>query len=200
MINFTIESVTRILNGKLFKGVDYTNLPVKKIVTDSRNFFEGNNTVFIALKGPRNNGHRYISNLAAKAIAAFIVSESKVITDKATFILVEDTTVALQQLAAFNRAQMKYPVIGITGSNGKTIIKEWLFNLLTNQYRIVRNPKSYNSQVGVPLSVLLMDSSHNLGIFEADEPWRPWKTVEYYTNWNNTGSTFFWNFSNKWIK
>ncbi|HCE58200.1 MAG TPA: bifunctional UDP-N-acetylmuramoyl-tripeptide:D-alanyl-D-alanine ligase/alanine racemase [Prolixibacteraceae bacterium] len=167
MINFTIESVTRILNGKLFKGVDYTNLPVKKIVTDSRNFFEGNNTVFIALKGPRNNGHRYISNLAAKAIAAFIVSESKVITDKATFILVEDTTVALQQLAAFNRAQMKYPVIGITGSNGKTIIKEWLFNLLTNQYRIVRNPKSYNSQVGVPLSVLLMDSSHNLGIFEA---------------------------------
>ncbi|MGE0021260.1 MAG: bifunctional UDP-N-acetylmuramoyl-tripeptide:D-alanyl-D-alanine ligase/alanine racemase [Draconibacterium sp.] len=167
MIDLTIESVTRILNGKLFKGVDYTNLPVKKIVTDSRNFFEGNNTVFIALKGPRNNGHHYISNLTTKAIAAFIVSEIAVITEKATFILVEDTTVALQKLAAFNRVQMKYPVIGITGSNGKTIIKEWLFNLLSKQYRIVRNPKSYNSQVGVPLSVLLMDSSHNLGIFEA---------------------------------
>ncbi len=167
MFDFTIESVTRILNGKLFKGVDYKNLQVKKFVTDSRNFFEGNNTVFIALKGPRNNGHHYISNLASKTIAAFIVSESAVITDKATFILVEDTTVALQQLAAFNRLQMKYPVIGITGSNGKTIIKEWLFNLLSKQYHIVRNPKSYNSQVGVPLSVLLMDITHNLGIFEA---------------------------------
>ncbi len=167
MIDFTIESITRILNGKLFKGEDYTNLPVKKFVTDSRNFFEGNNTVFIALKGPRNNGHHYISNLTAKAIAAFIVSENAVITDKATFILVEDTTVALQQLATFNRAQMKYPVIGITGSNGKTIIKEWLFNLLSKQYNIVRNPKSYNSQVGVPLSILLMNITHNLGIFEA---------------------------------
>lgn len=167
MIDFTIESITRVLNGKLFKGIGYNNLPAGKIVTDSRNFFDGKSSVFVALKGPRNDGHHYISNLIAKGIAAFVVSDFEVVTEKATFILVEDTTTALQSLAAFNRSQMIFPVIGITGSNGKTITKEWLFSLLSKQYNIVRNPKSYNSQIGVPLSVLLMDKTYNLGIFEA---------------------------------
>jgi Alr-MurF fusion protein len=167
MIDLTTESVARILNAKLFKGIGYKNSPVNRFITDSRNFFEGNNSIFIALKGPRNNAHNYIPNLSGKGIAAFVISDSSVITDNETFILVDDTTFALQQLATFNRKQLNYPVIGITGSNGKTIVKEWLFSLLSNQYNIVRNPKSYNSQVGVPLSVLLMNTSHQLGIFEA---------------------------------
>lgn len=167
MIDFTTESVAHILNAKLYKGIGYQNSQVQKFATDSRTFFDGSNTIFIALKGPRNNGHHYIANLTGKGIAAFIVSESSVINPNETFILVDDTTRALQQLAAFNRAQLNYPVIGITGSNGKTIVKEWLFSLLSNQFNIVRNPKSYNSQVGVPLSVLLMSPDYQLGIFEA---------------------------------
>src|SRR5690606_11277804 len=106
-------------------------------------------------------------NLMEKGISAFVVSDKSVISQKATFILVENTTAALQKLAAFNRLQQNYPVIGITGSNGKTIVKEWLHNILSGEFKIVRNPKSYNSQVGVPLSVLLMDSGFDLGIFEA---------------------------------
>ena len=167
MTDFSIDLITRVLNGKLFKGTGYTNSPVKKILTDSRNFFDGKNSVFIALKGPRNDGHHYISNLISKGIEVFIVANSEVISEKATFILVNDTTTALQQLAEFNRRKMNYPVIGITGSNGKTIVKEWLFSLLSKQFNIVRNPKSYNSQVGVPLSLLLMETTNTLGIFEA---------------------------------
>jgi len=167
MIDLTTESVALILNAKLFKGIGYKNSPVNRFVTDSRNFFEGKNSVFIALKGPRNNGHNYIANLSGKGIAAFVISDSSVINNNESFLLVDDTTSALQQLAAFNRNQLNYPVIGITGSNGKTIVKEWLFSLLSNQYNIVRNPKSYNSQVGVPLSVLLMNAGHQLAIFEA---------------------------------
>jgi len=167
MIEFTTESVAQILGAKLYKGIGYQNSQVQKIVTDSRTFFDGSNTIFIALKGPRNNGHNYIPNLSGKGIAAFVISESSAINPNETFMLVDDTTRALQQIATFNRKQLNYPVIGITGSNGKTIVKEWLFSLLSVQHNIVRNPKSYNSQVGVPLSVLLMNAGHQLGIFEA---------------------------------
>ena len=85
----------------------------------------------------------------------------------ANFIFVDDTLIALQNLAAHHRSQFNYPVIGITGSNGKTIVKEWLYQLLSPDYNIVRSPRSYNSQIGVPLSVWQMSEEHNLAIFEA---------------------------------
>lgn len=167
MLNYNITEIGTILNAELVKGSDFNNQKIAQIVIDSRNYFKVENSLFVALVGPRNNGHSYIPNLIEKGISAFVVSDRSVIDPKAAFILVEDTTVALQKLAAYNRDRQKYPIIGITGSNGKTIVKEWLHNILSGEFKIIRNPKSYNSQVGVPLSVLLMEPGFDLGIFEA---------------------------------
>ncbi|HPE77981.1 MAG TPA: UDP-N-acetylmuramoyl-tripeptide--D-alanyl-D-alanine ligase, partial [Draconibacterium sp.] len=167
MIGFTLSEIASVLNAELFVAQNLSNQKITQIVTDSRTFFKGDNSLFFALTGPRNNGHSYIPNLIEKGISAFVVSDRLSISKKATFILVEDTTAALQKLASYNRQKQNYEVVGITGSNGKTIVKEWLHNILSGEFKIVRNPKSYNSQIGVPLSVLLMDSEFNLGIFEA---------------------------------
>ncbi len=167
MINYTISEIANILNAELNQGSGFTNQLITNIVTDSRTWFKGENAVFVAITGPRNNGHSYIPNLIKKGITTFIISDATVICKKATFLLVENTTAALQKLAAHIRQQHDYQVIGITGSNGKTIVKEWLHQLLAGEFKIVRNPKSYNSQIGVPLSVLLMNRDFDLGIFEA---------------------------------
>jgi len=167
MINFTITKISEVINGRLFSKGDFTDLNINHIAIDSRTVFKGENSAFFALIGPRNNGHSYIVDLINKGISVVVVSDKTAISPQANFILVDNTTKALQQLATFNRTQFNYPVIGITGSNGKTIIKEWLYSLLSSYYKIVRNPKSYNSQVGVPISVLLMNSNYDLGIFEA---------------------------------
>ncbi len=167
MIDFTLSEIASVLDAELVKSPNFTDHKIKQIVIDSRTYFKNADSVFFALNGPRNNGHSYISNLIEKGISAFVVSDKSVISSKASFILVENTTSALQKLAAYNRSQHNYPIVGITGSNGKTIVKEWLHNILSGEFKIVRNPKSYNSQIGVPLSVLLMDPGYDLGIFEA---------------------------------
>ena len=167
MIEITVDEISEIVHGKLEGKKSNFHLPISKIVTDSRTFFSGKHAIFFAITGPRNNGHNYIRGLIKKGISCFVVSDKSVITDDAAFILVENTTSAIQKLAAHYRQQFKYQVIGITGSNGKTIVKEWLHSLLGNKFQIVRSPKSYNSQIGVPLSVLQMDANYNLGIFEA---------------------------------
>jgi len=167
MLKFSTTEISQIINGKLIKKSGFQNQIITQIITDSRTFFKNNNSLFFALIGPRNNGHSYVEELSTKGISVFVVSDAALVNTKANFILVEDTTKALQKLAAFNRDRQNYPVVGITGSNGKTIIKEWLNDLLSDNYKIVRSPKSYNSQIGVPLSILLMNSSYNLGIFEA---------------------------------
>jgi alanine racemase len=167
MKELTVEKIAGILDGQIFRSNNFRNFQVEKIIIDSRSFFNIQNSVFFALKGPRNDGHHYIESLIVKGVSTFVISEPDFISPEATFILVTDTTKALQHLAAFVRGQFNYPVIGITGSNGKTIVKEWLFSILSGQFKIVRNPKSYNSQVGVPLSVLLMEDNYNLAIFEA---------------------------------
>ncbi len=167
MIEFSIAEISKIVNGKLIGNVASRNLKITQIVSDSRTFFNPKNALFFALVGPINNGHSYVSDLIQKGINVFVVSEVSVTNKNAIFILVDNTTVALQKLATFNRQQYNYPVIGITGSNGKTIVKEWLHELLSSHFKIVRSPKSYNSQIGVPLSILLMNPTFNLGIFEA---------------------------------
>ncbi|SHJ25428.1 UDP-N-acetylmuramoyl-tripeptide--D-alanyl-D-alanine ligase [Tangfeifania diversioriginum] len=166
-ITNSILEISQIIEGKLFAPPDFSDWRIEKIVTDSRTYFGGKNALFFALVGPRNNGHHFIPELIKKGVTAFIVSEKKFITGDAAFILVKNTTSALQKLAAFHRARFQYPVVGITGSNGKTIVKEWLHEILSGQLKIIRSPKSYNSQTGVPLSVLLMDNNYNLAIFEA---------------------------------
>lgn len=141
---------------------------IDSISIDSRSLQNGENTMFFAISGPNNNGHAYINELIDKGVRHFVVTHIPETTvGKANFLVVENTLEALQKLAAYYRSLFDFPIIGITGSNGKTIIKEWLNFLLSPDYNIIRSPKSYNSQVGVPLSILGINEKHNLGIFEA---------------------------------
>jgi len=143
---------------------------ISQIITDSRTVFAPETSLFIAIKGERHDGHQFIEELYRRGIRNFLISDSKIDLKKypeANFLKVENSLAALQKWAASHRAKFNFPIIAITGSNGKTIVKEWLFQLLRNEYSIVRSPKSYNSQLGVPLSVLQMNETHTLGIFEA---------------------------------
>jgi len=135
---------------------------------DSRQPWHAEDTLFIALSGKHHDGHRYIDALRKRGACCFLVERGKVPQDGGLSVIeVEDTRKALQALAAWHRSQFSLPVIGITGSNGKTVVKEWLNQLLGDSERIVRNPGSWNSQVGVPLSVWAIGADHTLGIFEA---------------------------------
>lgn len=142
---------------------------IKYLLLDSRKVYSPTASLFFALKGPRRDGHQFIPELYKKGVRSFVITEEQDVSvyPDANFIIVNDTLVALQQLAVYHRSRFNIPVIGITGSNGKTIIKEWLYQLLHEEYIIVRSPKSYNSQIGVPLSVWQMDEQYTLGIFEA---------------------------------
>jgi len=165
---YAITDLTEVTKGTFIseKGNNFT---VQNIIIDSRNYFNDADTLFVAIDGDNNNGHNYIRPLYEKGCRGFLVSESFDAADfpEAYFIVVENTILAFQQIAAYHRQQFDIPVIGITGSNGKTIIKEWLYYYLRHKYNIVRSPKSYNSQVGVALSILQLTNQHTLAIFEA---------------------------------
>jgi alanine racemase len=165
-LKLILKNIVPIIKAKWF-GNDDTAL-ISSISIDSRSFQNDKNTLFFALSGPNHDGHIYIEELIGKGVLHFVVAKiPENLEDKANFLLVDNTLDALQKFAAFYRSQFEFPVIGITGSNGKTIIKEWLNFLLSPDFNIIRSPKSYNSQVGVPLSVLGINEKHNLGIFEA---------------------------------
>lgn len=142
---------------------------VEYLLIDSRKLFASPRSLFFAIKGVRNDGHTHIATAYEQGIRLFIVEQDIAIEKYplASFIKVASSTVALQTLATTHRNQFNYPVVGITGSNGKTTVKEWLYQLLSPKFKCVKNPGSYNSQVGVPLSVWQMNSMHELGIFEA---------------------------------
>jgi alanine racemase len=163
-MNYTIKNICDVVNGK-FLQFDH-NDEITELLIDSRKLYVAPASLFFAIKAPRRNGHEFIYELFEKGVRNFIVSEL-VKLPAGNIIRVNDVIEAMQQLAASHRSKFKIPVIGITGSNGKTIVKEWLYQLLHDQFNIVRSPKSYNSQIGVPLSVWQMDESHRLGIFEA---------------------------------
>jgi alanine racemase len=167
MMGYKLENISFIVNGKTLQI--FENGFIEHLLLDSRKIYSPSTSLFFALKGPRRDGHQFISELYNKGVKSFVVSEKIKIADfpEGSFILVDDTLEALQRLAAFHRKQFTIPVIGITGSNGKTIVKEWLYQLLHEKFNIVRSPKSYNSQIGVPLSVWQMNSHHELAIFEA---------------------------------
>ncbi len=161
---YTLSEINSIVKGTL-NGIG--EMPYSFFITDSRQVTNTEEVLFFALVSERNDAHRYIDELIEKGVKAFVVSNKAFITSTASFILVDDTLQALQDLAAHHRSQFKIPVIGITGSNGKTIVKEWLYQLLKDDKTICRSPKSYNSQIGVPLSVLNLNKTHQLAIFEA---------------------------------
>lgn len=147
---------------------------INYLLTDSREqIHNADQTLFFALRTDKNNGAKYIPSLIEKAVKTFVVDEQSVhlipncLTEGIVCLVVEDSLVALQALAAYKRSLYKGIVIGITGSNGKTVVKEWLYQLLKDDYTIVRSPKSYNSQIGVPLSVWQLQEDITLAIFEA---------------------------------
>ncbi|MFB9844850.1 bifunctional UDP-N-acetylmuramoyl-tripeptide:D-alanyl-D-alanine ligase/alanine racemase [Mucilaginibacter ginsenosidivorans] len=140
---------------------------ISVLLTDSRRITNAAEGLFFALSG-RRNGHEFIAEAYAAGVRNFVVThQTEIKMPEANFLLVGDVLGALQKLAAYHRSRFKLEVIGITGSNGKTIVKEWLYQLLTPDKNTVRNPKSYNSQIGVPLSVWQINDKDELGIFEA---------------------------------
>jgi alanine racemase len=164
---YLIKHINEIVSGSFIQFC--TNDKVSDLAYDSRKIQSADKTLFFALKTIHADGHQFIKNAYQKGVRNFIVEQQMEIglLPNVNIILVENTLAALQKLAAFHRSQFSFPVIGITGSNGKTIVKEWLYQLLHDDYNIVRSPRSYNSQLGVPLSIWQMSNQHTLAIFEA---------------------------------
>jgi alanine racemase len=165
-MSYAIQQIANILNAK---STIVDDVIMEHLLIDSRKISFPKTSLFFALSGPRRDGHQFIKEVYERGVRSFVVDSKYDFSSysDANFLVVKDVLKALQQLAAFHRRQFNIPVIGITGSNGKTIVKEWLHQLLQNSFNIVRSPRSYNSQVGVPLSVWQMNSQHTLGIFEA---------------------------------
>ena len=166
---YTLSTLVSVVNGQLISASE-KDPRINDILIDSRKLISPKETLFIALKTKKNDGHKYIQSLYQRGLRNFLVSKAPEDIESfknGHFILVEDTLAALQLLVRNKRKKYDIPVIGVTGSNGKTIIKEWLFQMLQADKNIIRSPKSYNSQIGVPLSVWQMKSQHELAIFEA---------------------------------
>jgi alanine racemase len=165
-LNLNIVNIETVLNSKWKKNP--TGETIDTISIDSRSLQNNDKTLFFALAGNNNDAHIYLKDLIKKGVHNFVVTHiPEGLDSKANFLVVDNTLEALQKTASYYRSLFSFPIIGVTGSNGKTIVKEWLNFLLSPDYNIIRSPKSYNSQVGVPLSVLAINEQHNLGIFEA---------------------------------
>ena len=165
-MNFDIQEVAEICNGKQTHTAQ-SNFEIQSISFDSRKIVEPKHCLFFALVTERNNGHTYLVDAYEKGVRAFVVSEDVNLPNDAHIILVKDSLNAAQTLVGYHRNKFNYPVLGITGSNGKTIVKEWLYQVMHAQFKIARSPKSYNSQIGVPLSLSLLNEWNDLAIIEA---------------------------------
>jgi len=183
-VKYNISEIAQITGGQLIGSAD---VEIQNVLTNSRSLLYPAVTVFFAIPGERHDGHDYIEELSRQGVRCFVVNHlpdcvpapplsreeglgerfAEGSEERFSFILVPDVLSALQQLAARHRRRFMTPVIGITGSNGKTVVKEWIFQAIHHEKNIVRSPRSYNSQVGVPMSVCLLDSQHDLAIFEA---------------------------------
>ncbi|MEQ8712960.1 MAG: bifunctional UDP-N-acetylmuramoyl-tripeptide:D-alanyl-D-alanine ligase/alanine racemase [Cyclobacteriaceae bacterium] len=163
----TASQLPEIASGRWLSFVE--DRPLERLITDTRHLPESDGAVFIAIDGANHDGHHYIDQAYTAGIRTFVIEKKVAIQQwpEANFWLAPSSVGALQQLAAFKRNQYAIDVIGITGSNGKTIVKEWLSAIVQDKRRVVKSPKSFNSQIGVPLSVWQMSGSHDLGIFEA---------------------------------
>ena len=167
-MTYSIEKVTTLIGARRYGDRD-TNIGF--LLTDSRSLCFPEETLFFALKSARNDGHNYISDLYRRGVRNFVVSAvpQNYATDypEANFLRVINPLEALQRLAERHRDEVNIPIVGITGSNGKTMVKEWLYQVLSPDYVVTRSPRSYNSQIGVPQSVWLIDKNTEVGVFEA---------------------------------
>jgi alanine racemase len=168
-MNYTIREIAEI-TGVNQASAGNGNACITHLLIDSRTVSYPETSLFFALKTKTNDGHKYINDLYHHGVRNFVVTEKPHHPEQfkeANFLTVKDTLSTLQKLASHHRKRFSIPVLGITGSNGKTVVKEFLFQLLHNDFNIVRSPRSYNSQIGVPLSVWEMNENHSFGIFEA---------------------------------
>ncbi len=166
-IRYSIKEIALLLNANAY--IHNAHAVITTLATDSRKLSDMDHSLFFALGG-RRDGHDFIQEAYTRGIRNFVVSKSyehNLAWPDANFLKVDNTLQALQSLAGRHRKQFNYPVIAITGSNGKTIVKEWLYQALASDYNIVRSPKSFNSQLGVPLSVWNMNSGNDLALIEA---------------------------------
>ena len=182
---YTIEKITTLIGAR---RIGHTDAKIGWLLTDSRSLCFPEETLFFALRSQRNDGHRYIEDLYRRGVRNFVVSMSPKLGDDrgmnkdfsdpqpsnleglyqdANFLVVPSPLEALQRLAERHRDEFDIPVVGITGSNGKTMVKEWLYQILAPQMVVTRSPRSYNSQIGVPLSVWLLNEQTQVGVFEA---------------------------------
>ena len=164
---YTIEKITTLIGARRMGSAEAN---ICWILTDSRSLCFPETTLFFALRTERNDGHRYIPELYNRGVRNFVIDHKDDNLDDypdANFLKVTNTLAALQRLAERHRDEFDIPVVGITGSNGKTMVKEWLYQLLSPQMNVTRSPRSYNSQIGVPLSVWLMNDHTQLALFEA---------------------------------
>jgi len=163
-MNYTTKQLAEITDSQL---IGNENLCVKNIAFDSRHIYSKENTAFLAINTPKNSGEKYIASAVEKGIS-IIISEHKIADiENVTWILVKNSLKFIQDLAKHHLGQFpNLKTIGITGSNGKTIVKEWLYQSFSEDYNVVKSPKSFNSQLGLPVSLLQIKSSHELGIFE----------------------------------
>jgi alanine racemase len=167
MTNYSISDIADAINGNLHQN---SGAKIQYLLIDSRKVLFARESLFFALRGIRNDGHRFIPALYKSGVRNFVADqlpENPEEFPRANFILVENTLHSLHKLIIWHRNHMQQPVLGVTGSNGKTIVKEWLYQCLHKDGFVVRNPKSFNSQVGVPLSVWLLNPEASIGIFEA---------------------------------
>ena len=178
-MNYSIEKIATLIGARRIGTVD---AQISWLLTDSRSLCFPEGTLFFALKTARNDGHRYIEDLYRRGVRNFVVEQnaqspipwegeggglSFTSMNDANFLVVSSPLAALQRLAERHRDEFDIPIVGITGSNGKTMVKEWLYQLLAPSMNVVRSPKSYNSQIGVPLSVWLLNEQAQVGLFEA---------------------------------
>ena len=172
-MKYSIEKVTTLIGARRIGEAD---AQIGWLLTDSRSLCFPEETLFFALRSSRNDGHRYIDDLYRRGVRNFVVDAKGILEfhangtesmKDANFLIVPSPLAALQRLAERHRDEFNVPIVGITGSNGKTMVKEWLYQLLLPSQKIVRSPRSYNSQIGVPLSVWLLNEQTEVGIFEA---------------------------------
>ena len=169
-MNYSIEKITTLIGARRIGNAD---AQIGWLLTDSRSLCFPEETLFFALKTQRNDGHRYIQDLYRRGVRNFVVENNSQFSilnsqfENANFLVVPSPLAALQRLAERHRDEFDIPIVGLTGSNGKTMVKEWLYQLLSPQFSVTRSPKSFNSQIGVPLSVWLLNEQTEIGLFEA---------------------------------
>ena len=164
--SYSTGDIAKIMHAQLD---GHGEVKISYLLNDSRTVVYPSRSLFFAFKTAQNDGHRFIAELYGKGVQAFVVQANfdRSPFVKADFLIVDDVLVALQTLAKYHRQKFEYPVVAITGSNGKTVVKEWLFTFLHDQFKVVRSPRSYNSQIGVPLSLWQMASHHDVALIEA---------------------------------